>query len=225
MLINFIRSIILYSIVLITTRFMGKREIGQLQPFEFVISLMIANLATVPMSDIGLSLFSGIIPILGLLTMHLIIAFFNIKSVRFRRLVCGKPSILINKGKIDVEAMKKERFNLSELEERLREKDVFNLGDVDYAILETNGNISVLMKPEKLPPTLEDLNIQKEFEGISYNLIMDGVVMFSNLELINKDFKWLRKQTKKFKLEPEDVLIATINEKGNFYCQAKEGKS
>lgn len=169
MLINFIRSIILYSIVLITTRFMGKREIGQLQPFEFVISLMIANLATVPMSDIGLSLFSGIIPILGLLTMHLIIAFFNIKSVRFRRLVCGKPSVLINKGKIDVEAMKKERFNLSELEERLREKDVFNLGDVDYAILETNGNISVLMKPEKLPPTLEDLNIQKEFEGISYN--------------------------------------------------------
>lgn len=225
MLINFIRSIILYSIVLITTRFMGKREIGQLQPFEFVISLMIANLATVPMSDIGLSLFSGIIPILGLLTMHLIIAFFNIKSVRFRRLVCGKPSVLINKGKIDVEAMKKERFNLSELEERLREKDVFNLGDVDYAILETNGNISVLMKPEKLPPTLEDLNIQKEFEGISYNLIMDGVVMFSNLELINKDFKWLRKQTKKFKLEPEDVLIATINEKGDFYCQAKEGKS
>lgn len=225
MLINFIRSIILYSIVLITTRFMGKREIGQLQPFEFVISLMIANLATVPMSDIGLSLFSGIIPILGLLTMHLIIAFFNIKSVRFRRLVCGKPSILINKGKIDVEAMKKERFNLSELEERLREKDVFNLGDVDYAILETNGDISVLMKPEKLPPTLEDLNIQKEFEGISYNLIMDGVVMFSNLELINKDFKWLRKQTKKFKLEPEDVLIATINEKGDFYCQAKEGKS
>lgn len=225
MLINFIRSIILYSIVLITTRFMGKREIGQLQPFEFVISLMIANLATVPMSDIGLSLFSGIIPILGLLTMHLIIAFFNIKSVRFRRLVCGKPSILINKGKIDVEAMKKERFNLSELEERLREKDVFNLGDVDYAILETNGDISVLMKPEKLPPTLEDLNIQKEFEGISYNLIMDGVVMFSNLELINKDFKWLRKQTKKFKLEPEDVLVATINEKGDFYCQAKEGKS
>lgn len=225
MLINFIRSIILYSIVLITTRFMGKREIGQLQPFEFVISLMIANLATVPMSDIGLSLFSGIIPILGLLTMHLIIAFFNIKSVRFRRLVCGKPSVLINKGKIDVEAMKKERFNLSELEERLREKDVFNLGDVDYAILETNGNISVLMKPEKLPPTLEDLNIQKEFEGISYNLIMDGVVMFSNLELINKDFKWLRKQTKKFKLEPEDVLVATINEKGDFYCQAKEGKS
>lgn len=225
MLINFIRSIILYSIVLITTRFMGKREIGQLQPFEFVISLMIANLATVPMSDIGLSLFSGIIPILGLLTMHLIIAFFNIKSVRFRRLVCGKPSVLINKGKIDVEAMKKERFNLSELEERLREKDVFNLGDVDYAILETNGDISVLMKPEKLPPTLEDLNIQKEFEGISYNLIMDGVVMFSNLELINKDFKWLRKQTKKFKLEPEDVLIATINEKGDFYCQAKEGKS
>lgn len=225
MLINFIRSIILYSIVLITTRFMGKREIGQLQPFEFVISLMIANLATVPMSDIGLSLFSGIIPILGLLTMHLIIAFFNIKSVRFRRLVCGKPSVLINKGKIDVEAMKKERFNLSELEERLREKDVFNLGDVDYAILETNGDISVLMKPEKLPPTLEDLNIQKEFEGISYNLIMDGIVMFSNLELINKDFKWLRKQTKKFKLEPEDVLIATINEKGDFYCQAKEGKS
>ena len=222
MLINFVRAVILYIVVLLVTRLMGKREIGQLQPFEFVISLMIANLATIPMSDIGTPIFSGIAPILGLLTMHLIIALLNIKSVRFRRIICGKPTILVDKGRIDEKALSKERFNVSELEERLREKDIFNLSDVEYVILETNGDISVLLKPEKMNPTIEDMSLNKEYEGLSYNLILDGVVMYSNLDLINKDFKWLRNQTKKFKLEPEDVLVATINAKGAFYCQAKE---
>ena len=115
MLINFVRAIVLYLVVLLVTRLMGKREIGQLQPFEFVISLMIANLATIPMSNIGTPIFSGIVPILGLLTMHLIIALLNIKSVRFRRIICGKPTVLVDKGKIDEKALTKEIFNVSEL--------------------------------------------------------------------------------------------------------------
>lgn len=223
MLINFVRAIILYIVVFITTRLMGKREIGQLQPFEVVISIMIANLATIPMSDTGVPIVSGLVPIMGLLTMHLIISLLNLKSTKIRKILCGKPNIIINKGKIDEEAMEKERFDLSELEEKLREKDVFDIGDVDYAILETNGDISVILKPEKQQPTAEDLNINPDFRGISYNLILDGDINYKNLKLLNKNEVWLREQIKNFNLNDEkDVLIATMNEKGEFFCQAKE---
>ena len=223
MLINFVRAIILYIVVFITTRLMGKREIGQLQPFEVVISIVIANLATIPMSDTGVPIVSGLVPIMGLLTMHLIISLLNLKSTKIRKILCGKPNIIINKGKIDEEAMEKERFDLSELEEKLREKDVFDIGDVDYAILETNGDVSVILKPEKQQPTAEDLNLNPDFRGISYNLILDGDINYKNLKLLNKNEVWLREQIKKFNINNEkDVLIATMNEKGEFFCQAKE---
>lgn len=222
MLINFVRSIILYIIVLIVTRMMGKRQIGQLQPFEFVISLMIANLATIPMSEIGVPIFDGIVPILSLLTIHLIITLLNMKSMQFRSFICGKPSILVYRGKIDEKALKKERFTITELEERLREKDVFSLSDVEYVILETNGDISVILKPEKSQPTLEDLNIQGNYRGIQYNLVLDGKVMYENLQVLGKDYKWLKKQIKKFKILPEDALLVTIDAQGNFFCQEKD---
>lgn len=224
MLITFFRSVILYIIVLIVMRLMGKREIGQMQPFELVISMMIADLASIPMSEIGIPIFNGIVPILGLLTMHLLISLFNIKSVRFRKIVCGKPNILMNKGKIDENALEKERFTVNELQERLRGQNVFNLGDVDYAILETSGKISVILKPEKRNTITEDFNINPDFEGITYDLVLDGTIMFENLQKIGKDYKWLTKQVEKFGYKPEEALIATINEKGDFFCQRKEKK-
>lgn len=138
MLITFFRSIILYIIVLVVMRLMGKREIGQLQPFELAISIMIADLATIPMTEIGIPITNGIIPILGLLIMHLIISMLNLKSNRIREIICGKPRILIYRGKIDEKALKKERFTINELQEKLRSIDVINLADVEYAILETS---------------------------------------------------------------------------------------
>ena len=120
MLITFFRAVILYIIVLIVMRFMGKREIGQLQPFELVISIMIADLASTPMSEIGIPITSGIIPILGLLVMHLIISVLNMKSIKAREILCGKPRILIYRGKIDENALIREKFTINELEERLR---------------------------------------------------------------------------------------------------------
>ena len=139
MLLTFVRTIILYIIVLVVMRFMGKREIGQLQPFELAISIMIADLATLPMAEPGIPITNGIIPILGLLVMHLIISVINLKSLKLREIICGKPSILIYRGRIQEENMKKERFTINELEERLRGDNVFNIGDVEYAILETSG--------------------------------------------------------------------------------------
>ena len=222
MVINFTRAIIIYIIVLIVMRLMGKREIGQLQPFELVIAIMIADLASIPMTDTGVPIINGIAPILGLLAMHLLITVLNIKSANIRKFTCGKPTILIYKGKIDENALKKERFTISELQERLRSKDVFDLGDVDFAILETSGEISVIQKPSKRNAIPEDFNIEPEYEGLAYDLIVDGKIMYKNLAKIGKNEKWLTNQLKNFKLVPEKVFIATINEKGEFYCQAKE---
>ncbi len=222
MLITFVRSIILYIIVLIVMRIMGKREIAQLQPFEFVISIMIADLASIPMSEIGIPIINGIVPILGLLTAHLIISFLNLKSMRFRSLTCSKPTILIFRGKIDEKALIKERMNLNELQERLRVNNVFSIADVEYAILETNGNLSILLKPEKRGTIPEDFNITPEYEGLPYDLIIDGKIMYDNLKKLGKDEKWLEKQIKNFKVKADNCLIATIDGKGNFFCQEKE---
>ena len=146
MLIIFFRAIVLYIIVLVVMRLMGKREIGQLQPFELAIAIMIADLASIPMTDTGVPISNGIVPILGLLVMHLLISTINLKSMKAREIICGKPQILIYRGKIDEKALKKERFTLNELQERLRDKNIVNISDVEYAILETNGQISVIEK-------------------------------------------------------------------------------
>ena len=222
MLITFFRSIILYVIVLIVMRLMGKREIGQLQPFELAISIMIADLATIPMTEIGIPIFNGIIPILGLLFMHLIISIANLKSTKAREIICGKPRILIYRGKIDEKALKKERFTINELQEKLRGNGVVNLGDVEYAILETSGDVTVIQKPDKRTTIPADFNIMPEYEGIPYDLIIDGKIMEKNLKAIGKNYIWLEKQVKKFGIKPEEALIVTLDGKGQIFCQKKE---
>ena len=222
MLITFVRAIVLYIIVLVVMRMMGKREIGQLQPFELVISIMIADLASTPMSEIGIPITNGIIPILGLLIMHLLISFVNLKSIKVREILCGKPQILIYRGKIDEKALLQERFTINELEERLRGKDVMSLADVEYAILETNGEISVVLKPEKRTVITEDLNLQPEYEGMEYDLIIDGKIMHHNLKILGKNLEWLKKELKKQNMKPSEVLVATLNGKGDVFCQKKD---
>ena len=222
MLITFTRAIVLYLVVLIVMRLMGKRQIGELQPFELAISIMIADLASVPMSELGIPLSNGIIPILGLLVMDLLISWLNMKSIFVRKIVCGKPSILIYRGKIDEKTLRKERFTINELQERLRGDDIFNIADVEYAILETNGEISVITKPEKRNVTAEDMNINIDYEGIPYDLVVEGKIMYENLNKLKKNEKWLRNKLNDLKVKPENVLIATINGKGDIFCQKKD---
>ena len=221
MIITFIRSIILYIIVLVVMRLMGKREIGQLQPFELAIPIMIADLASIPMSDSGIPITNGIIPILGLLVMHLIISIINMKSIKGRGIICGKPSILIYRGRIDEKVLKKERFTINELEERLRGNNIVNIGDVEYAILETNGQVTVIQKPDKRNTIPADFNIQPEYEGIPYDLVIDGKIMYDNLKQIGKNYEWLRKQVNKFNIKPEEALLVTLDGKGQMFCQSK----
>lgn len=222
MLITFLRAILLYIVVLVVMRFMGKREIGQLQPFELAISIMIADLASIPMTETGIPITRGIIPILGLLVVHLIISIINIKSITARKIICGKPRILVYRGKIDERALIKERFTINELEERLRDKDIFNIGDVEYAILETSGQVTVIQKPDKRNTIPEDFGIMPEYEGISYDLVVDGKVMYNNLTAIGRNYNWLKKEIGKFNMKPEEALIATLDGKGEIFCQKKE---
>lgn len=224
MIVTFLRAIILYIIVLVVMRCMGKREISQLQPFELAIAIMIADLASTPMANTGIPIINGIIPILALLIVHLVISLLNLKSIKLRQIISGKPRILIYRGRIDEQALKKERFTVNELQERLRNNDVVNLGDVEYAILETSGQLTVIEKPEKRNLIPEDLNIVPDYEGIPYDLVIDGRIMKENLKKIGKDEKWLDNQLKQFKLHSGNVLIATIDGKGQFFCQGKEEK-
>lgn len=222
MLATLIRTIILYILVLLTMRLMGKREIGQLQPFELAIAIMIADLASVPMSDTGIPIFNGIIPIIGLLIMQMFISYINMRSLSLRGIISGKPTILIYRGRIDEKALKKEKITLNELQERLRQNGTFSLGDVEYAILETSGQLTVIQKPEKRTVIPEDLKITPEYEGLPYDLVLDGKVMSQNLKVLGKDYNWLKKQVEKFKMKPEEALIVTYDGKGQIFCQKKE---
>ena len=195
-----------------------------MQPFELVVAIMIADLASVPMSDTGIPITNGIIPILALLLIQLIISVINLKSIKGRQIICGMPAILIYRGKIDEKVMKKEKFTINELQERLRQNNVFNIGDVEYAILETSGQLTVIQKPEKRNTIPEDFGILPEYEGIPYDLVIDGKVMNENLKAIGRDYNWLVKQVEKFKIKPEEALVVTFDGKGQIFCQEKEGK-
>ena len=184
-----------------------------MQPFELVIAIMIADLASIPMADIGVPLYNGVIPILALLILQLTISTINLKSISLKRILSGKSRVLISKGKIDEEALKKERIAINELQERLREKDVFSLGDVEYAILETSGKLTVIQKPEKRNTKPEDFNMVPEYEGIPYDLVIDGVIMHKNLRAICKEERWLERQVSKFGIKPEQALIVTYDRK------------
>ena len=138
-----------------------------------------------------------------------------------RKIICGKPQILIYRGKIDEKALKEEKITVNELQERLRQKDVFSLADVEYAILETSGDISIIQKPEKRNTIPADFNITPEYEGIPYELVIDGKIMHKNLQLIGKDETWLKNEINKFNLKPKDALIVTYDGKGQIFCQAK----
>lgn len=199
MLVTFTRSIILYIIILVIMRLMGKREIGQLQPFELVVSIMIADLASIPMTDTGIPIHNGIVPILGLLLMQLIISIINMKSIKIRELTSGKPRIIIYRGKIKEDALIKERLTINELQERLRSSNISNLGDVEYAILETSGQLTVIPKPNKRNTIPEDFNIEPDYEGIPYDLVVDGIVMNENLKEIGKDYTWLKREVRQIR--------------------------
>lgn len=223
MLIVLIRTLILYLLVMVALRMMGKREIGQLQPFELVVILMIADFAVIPSENMGIPLLSGIIPILVLLSTSMTLAWISLKSERARNFISGKPSIVIERGKILEDELKKNCYNLTDLLEELRLKSVPNIADVEYAILENNGQLSVFPKSEKRPVIPEDFKIKPPYEGLPISLIIDGKLNTHKLKQSKHDLHWLKRELRKQSISKiEDVLIASLDSSGKLFAQAKQ---
>lgn len=221
MIIAYIRSVILFVILIFAVRLMGKRQIGEMEPSEFVVTMIIANLATIPMQDSSIPLYSGLIPIFTVLSLELILAVLSMRSVFFRRLLCGKPEILIHNGEIDQKAMKSSRINADELSEMLRQSGVTDLTSVQYAILETNGTLSILLYPQFEPVCAQDAGIQVPERELPITLISNGQLLKKNLPLANVDRTWIEKTLKEHRLGIRDVYLLTLEASGRIYLAGK----
>ena len=193
MILSFLRTTLLYIILIGVIRMMGKRQIGQMEPSEFVVTMLAANLAAIPMEDSGIPLYAGVVPILTVLGVELVLSGLSMSSIRFRRILCGKPVILIENGRILRENLLKTRITLDELTGHLREKDVLELHTVQYAILETNGNLSVFLYPAEAPASAKEAGIVPKPRYLPVTIIEDGVLMDENLQKAGKDEAWVRR--------------------------------
>ena len=210
MLVVFVRTIIVYFLVLFVMRIMGKSEISQFQPFEFVIALMVADLASVPMQDPEMSLLDGVISIIALLIVHIIISTVSIKSAKINRLTSGSPAMLINKGQLDMSELEKQQITIKELQERLRQNDYPYIEDVYYAILETSGDVSIIEKAEK--QKVENTNGER---GIQTSIVINKEIDETNLKKIGKDKKWVDDKLKQFNKKIDDVILLCVDELDN----------
>lgn len=218
----FARTIILYLLVVCIMRIMGKRQIGELQPFELVIAIMLSELAAVPMQDTGIPLIYGIIPILTLMTLQILISLITLKSQRARKLICGVPSILVKDGKIQQEELVKQRLNLDDLMEDLRMSGYINISDIAYAILENSGKLSIIPKSAQTPVCKEDLNITSDVEKLPIGIILDGKLNQNNLELSGHSMDWLMKNLKKYNVKSMDeVFIAMLDSHDKLFVERR----
>ena len=220
---GFVRTVILYLLIIAGVRLMGKRQVGELEPSELVLSLIIADLAAVPMQDFGIPLLTGVVPILTLLALTMMFSVLTMKSVRFRALLCGRPSVIIRRGKIDQGEMRRNRLTVDELLEELRCQGYGGPAGVAYAILETNGQLSVLPWQREQPPVRGELGVEAGEPGLPLVLISDGRPLLHNLAARGYDGSWLDRQLQRQGLRgPEQVFLMTVDEAGGIYLAAKE---
>ena len=225
MLTLIIRAIVIYLIVLVILRIMGKRQIAEMQPYELVATLIIADLACIPMTEITVPLLHGIVPLLALTTIHFFICILSVKSIKLRRLINGSPIIVIDNNGIRYKDLRALNMTLNDLYEGLRVAGYFSLEDIAYAVVETNGSLSVLPKTSSQPPTADDMKVKTDPAVINLMLINDGKVVKENLEHFGLNEEFLKQSIGKFKITNiKDVMIYTLNNSGDVYLQEKVGK-
>lgn len=225
MLIALFRTVTLYLLIIVGIRLMGKRQIGELEPTELVFTLLIADLAAVPMQDFGIPLITGVIPIVALLCVTYLLSVLTTRSIRLRALLCGRPSIVVADGKLNQREMEKNRFTLDELSEELRVQGVTDLATVKYAILETNGQLTVLLYAGQQPVKAEQMGLCPKEPGIPMPIISDGRLMRDNLKKRGLDDQWLARQLASHHVRRvEEVFVLTVDENNTVYFAKKEGK-
>lgn len=222
MAISFVRTLLLYIVVVAAVRLMGKRQISELQTSELVVTLLISNLASVPMQDTGQPLISGLIPIAVLVMSEITVSGLMLKSSKFRRVICGRPLIVIYDGKIQQSEMRRLRMTTEDLFEQLRQKDVFSIQDIAYAIVETNGKMSVIKKPDKEQPTAGALNAAQPDKGLETVVVSDGVISDFSLTLCKQSKEWLESVLESQNLVLSEVFLMTANAKGDFFIVRKD---
>ena len=222
MILSYIRTIFLYLILIAVVRIMGKRQIGEMEASEFVVTMLVANLAAIPMQDGGIPLFSGLVPILTVLAVELVLSSASMRNVWVRRVLCGKPVILIENGRIIQSALRATRITLDELTGHLREKDVLDLRSVQYAILETNGNLSVFPWPKEMPASAKDAGVQAKAQYLPISIIEDGYLCEQNLAIAKKDKKWVQKILDEHHTSLKQTWLLTVDEKGHVLWLPKE---
>ena len=210
-----IRSVVLVCFAVLAMRLMGKRQIGQLQPFELVIAIMIADLASTPMESLDTPLWRGVMPLFTTVALHQLFTFLSLKSQKLRAFFSGRPTVVIHNGQIDYKALEKLCFNLNDLLEELRTGGILTPTEVGTAIMETSGKLSVFPKARFRPVTPQDLHIETGYEGIPLTLVMDGRLGKSNITLCGKDEKWLEDQLKKLGYHSlREVLLCYLDTDG-----------
>lgn len=220
-----VRTVILYILIIAGIRLMGKRQVGELEPSELVLSLIIADLASVPMQDYGIPLLTGIVPILALLCLTMILSVLTMKSVRFRSLLCGRPSMVIRDGRVDQREMSRNRLTVDELLEELRCQGYTDPAAVKYAILETNGKLSVLPFAGEKPPTANQLKVPSIKEkGLARVVVSDGRLLEHNLKALGHDRPWLEKQLRQLGCGSlQEVFLMMVDEQDGVYLTKKVG--
>lgn len=212
MILSFVRTVILYLVLIAGVRLMGKRQVGQMEPSELVVAMLVADLASIPMQNEGLPMFSGVVPIAAVLGVELVLSALSVSSVKLRRLLCGKPVILIENGHLLQENLRKTRMTPDELTGHLRLKDVLELNTVQYAILETSGDLSVFLFPQYRPANAGEAGVKTQKQGLPVTLVEDGKLMRQNLPYAKKDDHWVRKTLKKHKSTVKDTFLLTVDE-------------
>ena len=218
----FLRTLLIYLSVLLVMRLMGKREVGQLSTFDLVVAIMIAEVAVIPVEDLSIPVYIGLIPMFTLVGAEIFFSFLCLHSRKLRGLIEGHPSIIIANGRIIEREMRRLRYNINDLLGQLREKNIFNLSDVEYAILETSGELSVILKSSKRSLNLEDISIFPGKEELSVPLIVDGEVLDKNLQYTGYSRDWLQQKLHGCSLQPEDILFASLEPGGKLYISEKE---
>ncbi len=224
MILSYLRTVFLYLVLVSVIRLMGKRQIGEMEPAEFVVTMLVANLASIPMQDGGIPLYSGLVPILTVLGVELVLSSLALKSIRLRRLLCGKPVILIDNGRILQENLRRTRVTMDELTEHLREKDVLDIQKVQYAILETNGCLSVFLYPRFEPASAADAMIRVKPRSLPVTVIGDGHLFRNNLALIGRDGAWVNRELADRGATVKSTWLMTVDGQGKIVWIGKEAQ-
>ena len=219
---SLLRTIIMYIALTFGVRMLGKRQIGQLEPSELVVTMLVADLATIPMQDSSQDLSAGLIPLATVIGLELLLSLLCLRSVSLRRILCGKPVILIENGKILQKNLRQTRITLDELTEHLRKKDVLDLTTVQLAILETDGNLSVFPYPASKPATAKDAGIQAKRQYLPVTIIGDGYLYRENLRVAEKDEAWLRRVLKDKGAEMSQTYLLTVDKSDRIIFVRKE---